>query len=298
MRKSTSFGKWNSMGHLSEKINAQGGPLLAEEHITAVPRSSQLNYETLKVTTQDNITTITMNRPKKKNALSLQMYKEIALALDEAARNDCVLTVLTGFGDYFSSGNDLTNSLKRVFETTEEKINTSFNPFRDLVSKVIDFPKPLIAVVNGPAVGVSVTILGLFDLVYATDRATFQTPFSKLALCPEACSSYTFPKIMGLAKATEVLVFNKILTAHDACNLGLVTEVFPDSSFQKEVWTKIKDYAKLPKNALAYSKQLIRNVEKEKLHAVCEKELELLHKIATSDEAINAVMQFFNKSKL
>ncbi|KAM8966969.1 enoyl-CoA delta isomerase 2-like [Pelodytes ibericus] len=256
-------------------------------------------YETLQVTTQDNITAIIMNRPEKKNAINLQMYVEVKQALENAAIDDSVITVMTGCGDYFSSGNDLSNSRERIPETKEENGVEFTSPFRAFVKQFIDFPKPLVAVVNGPAIGIGVTILGLFDLVYASDQATFQTPFSRLALFPEGCSSYTFPKIMGTAKAIEVLIFNRKLTAYEACDLGLVTEVFPDHSFQQEVWTKLKDYAKLPKNCLVFSKQLIRNVEKEQLHATCDRECKLLSERSHSEEAMAAVKNFLQrKSKL
>lgn len=114
------------------------------------------------------------------------------------------------------------------------------------MDRFIDFPKPLIAVVNGPAVGISVTLLGLFDVVYASDRATFHTPFSHLGQSPEGCSSYIFPKMMGPSKAAEMLIFGKKLTAREALAQGLVTAVFPDDTFQKEVWARLKAYAKLP----------------------------------------------------
>lgn len=130
-------------------------------------------------------------------------------------------------------------------------------------------------------------------------QATFHTPFSQLGQSAEGCSSYTFPRMMGTAKASEMLLFNKKLTAAQACDLGLVTEVFPDSSFQSEVWTRLKAYAKLPRNSLALSKQLIRSVEKERLYAVNDAEVELLIERWTSDECFNAIMKFFQrKAKL
>ncbi|XP_063306614.1 enoyl-CoA delta isomerase 3, peroxisomal-like [Pelobates fuscus] len=252
------------------------------------------NYETLLVTTQDCITTITMNRPEKKNAMSPQMCLELSAALEDAANDDSVFTVITGAGDYFSSGSDLTSALKSKEQLDAPPVNSE-NPYRHIVKKIIDFQKPLIAVVNGPAVGIGVTVLALFDTVYATERATFNTPFSKLALHPEACSSYTFPRIMGPSKAIEILMFNRKFTAREACDVGLVAEVFPDSSFHREVRTKLKEYAKLPKNCLTASKQLIRDMEKEKLHEVCDKEFELIQKRANSKESLEAIKNFFRK---
>ncbi|KAM4689090.1 enoyl-CoA delta isomerase 2-like [Discoglossus pictus] len=252
-------------------------------------------YETLQVNNQDNITTIIMNRPRMKNAISTQMYNEIMQALDEAGRDESIFTVITGTGGYFSSGTDLNNFINAFNETNEEVVKESVTLIRRFVCAFIDFPKPLIAVVNGPAIGIGVTILGLCDLVYATEEATFNTPFTKVGQSPEGCSSYTFPKIMGFAKATEILLFNKILTAREACDLGLVTEVFPDSTFHQEVWAKLKAYSTLPKNLLTFSKQLIRAAEKEKLHEVCKREFDLFTKIAYSDEVVSAVLNFLQK---
>ncbi|XP_060259781.1 enoyl-CoA delta isomerase 2 isoform X2 [Ovis aries] len=208
----------------------------------------QPESDSLVVTSGDGITTIRLNRPTKKNALTTQMYHDIIAALQAASKDESPITVLTGSGDYFCSGNDLTNFTSLPAGGPEEMARSSAVLLRDFVNCFIDFPKPLVAVVNGPAVGISVTILGLFDVVYATDRATFHTPFSHLGQSPEGCSSYTFPKIMGSSKAAEMLLFGKKLTAQEACAQGLVTEVFPDSTFQKEVWARLKAYSKLPPN--------------------------------------------------
>lgn len=300
---------WKSLGSISQDEARQQycdliGSLVAAEgggsaQVAAEPAGSAAAYETLLVTTEDDITTIKLNRPAKKNAITTEMYNEIIAALEQAANDNSVITVFTGAGDFYCSGNDLTNFTKIPEGGVEEMAKRGGDLLRKYVKAYIDFPKPLVAVVNGPAVGVSVTVMGLFDLVYATERATFHTPFSQLGQSAEGCSSYTFPKLMGTAKASEMLLFNKKLTAAQACELGLVTEVFPDSSFQSEVWTRLKAYAKLPPNSLALSKQLIRSVEKQRLHAVNDAEVERLMERWTSDECFNAVMSFFQaKAKL
>uniref|UniRef100_A0A8C1VWX6 Enoyl-CoA delta isomerase 2 n=1 Tax=Cyprinus carpio TaxID=7962 RepID=A0A8C1VWX6_CYPCA len=260
--------------------------------VAAQPTGSTKGFQTLLMSTEDNITTIQLNRPEKKNAITVEMYNELIEALDLAGKDSSVITVITGSGDYYCSGNDLNNFRKIPEGGVEKMAKDSGELLKRYVKAYIDFPKPLIGVINGPAVGVSVTLLGLFDVVYATERATFHTPFSQLGQSPEGCSSYLFPKIMGAAKASEMLLFNKKLTAVQACEVGLVTEVFPESSFQSEVWTRLRAYAKLPRN-------LIRGVEKEKLHAINDAEVERLMERWLSDECMQAIVSFFQaKSKL
>ncbi|XP_074549524.1 enoyl-CoA delta isomerase 2 [Halichoeres trimaculatus] len=300
---------WKSLGSITQEEARQKycdlvGSLVAAEggssaEVAAQPAASGAEYKSLLVTTEDKITTIMFNRPAKKNAVTIEMYGEIVAALEQAANDDSAITVITGAGDYFSSGNDLSNFTQAAQGGAEELAKSSGEILRKYVQAYINFPKPLIAVVNGPAVGIGTTVLGLFDLVFATDRATFHTPFIPLGQSPEGCSSYTFPKIMGTAKACEVLLFNKKLTATQAYNYGLVTEVFPDTSFQSEIWPRLKAYAKMPPNSLALSKKLIRSVDKEHLLAVNDAEVELLTARWLSDECRTAVMNFFMaKSRL
>lgn len=307
--KKAKWDAWNSLGSLSQDNARQEYTKLVSSLISAESagrkkdtspgESGHGGYETLIVTTDNNITKIMFNRPEKKNAINHKMYREIINALQEAAKDDSTIAVFTGNGDYYTSGNDLNNFSNVQPSEMKKMAKDAAELLKEFVGSFIDFPKPLIAVVNGPAVGISVTLLGLFDVVYASDRATFHTPFSQLGQSPEGCSSYLFPKIMGSAKANEMLLFNKKLTASEACALGLVNEVFPDSTFQKEVWARLKAYASLPKNSLAVSKQLLRNIEKEKLHAVNSQECEVLTERWLSDECLNALVTFFQrKSKL
>ncbi|XP_051465848.1 enoyl-CoA delta isomerase 2 isoform X2 [Apus apus] len=307
--KKAKWDAWNSLGSLSqdnarqkyiELVSSLVSAESADQKKDASPEEGRHGgYETIIVTTKNKITKIMFNRPDKKNAINRKMYREIIQALEEAGKDDSTIAVITGNGEYYSSGNDLSNFTDIQPNQMEEMAKDGAVLLKEFVGHFIDFPKPLIAVVNGPAIGICVTVLALCDVVYASDRATFHSPFSQLGQSPEGCSSYLFPKIMGLAKASEILLFNKKLTAAEACAQGLVTEVFPERSFQKEVWARLEAYASLPKNSLALSKQLLRSAEKEKLHAVNSKECEVLQERWLSDECVNAIVSFFQrKSKL
>jgi len=151
--------------------------------------------------------------------------------------------------------------------------------------------------VNGPAVGISVTIMGLCDAIYCSDKATFHTPFSALGQSPEGCSSYIFPKIMGYAKANEMLLFNKKITAVQALERNLVSEIIPDDKFLEVTTKKMEQYAKFPPQSMRLSKVLNRNTEKDLLKQVNIAECDRLEERWQSQECINAIMAFFSKSK-
>ena len=120
--------------------------------------------------------------------------------LSGAEDDSVVVAVMTGSGDFYCSGNDLGNFMNITPDQLAEHAVQGGDLLERYVNAYIDFPKPLIGVINGPAVGVAVTVLGLFDAVYATQSATFHTPFSALGQSPEGCSSDLFPKILGPLK--------------------------------------------------------------------------------------------------
>ncbi|KAH0513791.1 Enoyl-CoA delta isomerase 2, mitochondrial [Microtus ochrogaster] len=268
---------WNALGSLPKETARQNYVDLVSSLSPSSEASNQgksgadvkvQESKDIVVTSEDGITKIMFNRPPKKNAITFQMYQDIILALKNASTDNSAITVFTGAGDYYCSGNDLTN-FTSASGGMEKAAEGGAVLLREFVSTFIDFPKPLVAVVNGPAIGIPVALLGLFDAVYASDRAT------------------------------EMLLFGKKLTAREACAQGLVTEVFPDSTFKKEIWTRLKAYAKLPPNSMRISKQLIRKNEKEKLHAVNAEECSTLKERWLSEECINAIMSFLSrKSKL
>ena len=244
------------------------------------------SVEGLDITLDDGVLILTLNRPRKLNALTLEMYTYIRDTLDKAGSDPRVnVCVLTGVGDYYCSGNDMLNFTK-TFE---------LHNFRTFVEAFIRFPKPLVCAVNGPAVGIAVTLLGLCDIVYSSDTATFHTPFMTLGLCPEGCSSYTFPKIMGYARANEMLLAGREITAREAFDRGLVTDIFPSSDFKVRVAEKIKILASMPQQSLLFGKALTKNQELETLMDVNEKECERASERLSSKECTQAVRKFLSK---
>lgn len=226
------------------------------------PTADNDRYEHLLVTFKDGVRTITINRPEKKNALTEQMFDHVVAALDEAAKDpDTIITAITGAGNVFCAGNDLSNFRTCTMKQAEELLIRHMGAF-------IDFPKPLVAVVNGAAVGVGTTLLPLYDLVYASDKAVFLTPFSALNIVAEGCSSFTFPLFLGQANAGEILLFGKKVSAKEARDIHLITEVFEASRLYEEVWPQLQAMAKLPIKSLIYSKALTRDVYRDTLHKV------------------------------
>ncbi|CBY35469.1 unnamed protein product, partial [Oikopleura dioica] len=165
--------------------------------------------------------------------------------------------VLTGEGKFYSAGNDI-NNFSYIYGS-EDGTEMSRKVIDNFVKAFIEFKKPLIAVCNGPAIGISATTLALCDAVWASDEAYFLTPFTKLAQGPEGCSSSTFPKIMGSALASEMLLFNKQMSAQEAKDCGLVSRLISSENFEEEVNSMLKEIADLPPQAMILGKSLVKN---------------------------------------
>merc|ERR1719234_2884753 len=266
---------------------------------SSVTISSILSYSTITVTKHAGLRSITLNRPDKLNAFNNDMYNEVLEDLGEAAKDEeTTVTTITGAGKYFSSGNDMTSFSevpaggRREFSTLKGERLIRF------VDAFIDFPKPLVGLVNGPAIGIGCTMLGLMDVVYASDSATFHVPFTALALTPEACSSKTFPRILGSSMANQMLLFNRKLTAKEAAAHGFVSEVLPADLLHSELAPRLAQYASLPSSALQYSKALVRGeAEREELRLLNRMESNRLMERWLSDDVFQQAQKFLSRRK-
>jgi peroxisomal 3,2-trans-enoyl-CoA isomerase len=191
--------------------------------------TTQLKTVTLRLghPATNGVARITLNRPRKKNAIDHQMYRDIGTALKEAGTNDATKAiVLTGAGDYYSAGNDLANFAQLMHpKTMAARAKVVCYGF---VDNFIECPKPIVAAANGPAIGIPVTTMGLCDKRFAVAAATFHTPFRALGQAPEGCSSFTFPRLMGPEMAKQVLDAGHKFDAAEAKRMGFLDDVFPD----------------------------------------------------------------------
>ena len=165
------------------------------------------------------------------------------------------------------------------------------------IGKFIDFPKIIVSFVNGPAVGISVSILALFDAVYASSKATFALPFTRTAQSAEGCSSLTFPSLMGSLHAKELLLFDRKLTSEQAEQRGLVTRVIDEKNFDEQMKKICQDILSLPKGSLLQSKALIQSWNKDTLHRVNAVEVETLKQRWLTEEFVQAMMEFTRSRK-
>lgn len=202
--------------------------------------------------TEAGVMTITLNRVDKKNSITAAMYAAMADALQAAAADAAVrVVVFQGHETIFSAGNDIGDFLNKPPAGKDSPV------FRFLHG-IAAFPKPLIAAVCGPAVGVGTTMLFHCDLVYAGDNAAFSMPFVNLGLCPEAASSLLVPQMLGYHRAAEALLMGEPFMAEAALEVGLVNRVLPPTEANNYAQAQARKLAAKPISSLVETKRLMK----------------------------------------
>ena len=239
--------------------------------------------------TEGRVRTIVINRPEKKNALTLAMYEGLTNELQRAAEDPTIrVVVVTGVDGVFTSGNDLAD-FQEAGGLGEDA------PVFRFIMALPRFPKPLIAAVNGLAVGIGTTMLPHCYLVYASSKSVFLTPFSRLGVTPEAGSSLLLPLITGLQRATEMLMLGETFDAERAREAGLVNEVVAPEELPRRVAERAEALAALPPAAVRQTKELLRGELLDRLEPVMELEGKIFRERLTSPEAKEAFAAFFEK---
>ncbi len=204
------------------------------------------------VTTLQHVMQLQINNPRKKNALDQAIYTALIAALLQAQKDPFVrVVVLRGSDDTFCSGND-------IAEFVEKPEMKDDAPVLRFLETIAQFEKPLIAAVNGSAVGIGASLLLHCDLVYASADAMFHLPFVNLGLCPEAGSTLLLPQLMGYQRAAELILLGKRFDADTAQEIGVVTTVFAKDVLQEYVMQKAQQLAAQPPAAVRIAKRLMR----------------------------------------
>lgn len=232
---------------------------------------------------------IRLNRPEKKNALTAAMYAALADALAAANADDAAAaTVILGQPGVFCAGNDMADFV------AASQGGAALQGF-DFLKALVECGKPLIAAADGPAIGIGTTLMFHCDLVFASPRAVLQTPFVDLGLVPEAGSSLLGPRLLGHARAFDLLVMGSPWTAEQAREAGLVNAVVPPEVLEQTALQAAHALAKKPREAVRLARRLLKG-DLASIKTRMQEEGALFLQRLKSDEAATAFTAFLKKS--
>jgi enoyl-CoA hydratase/carnithine racemase len=238
---------------------------------------------------ENRILKIKINRSEKKNALDLAMYQALADAIKLADSDSNIrVSLISGVDDSFCSGNDIKDFLKNPPKDES-------SPVLQFVRAIINAEKPIVAAVNGIAVGIGVTMLLHCDLVYASEDARFQMPFVNIGLCPEAGSTHILPLLMGHQKASELLLLGAMFDVDTAIDVGIVNSKVASAELAKLSLEAAGHIASQPPHATKATKGLLRAAMREQILAASARENRHFMPMLDGEEAKEALTAFMEK---
>jgi enoyl-CoA hydratase/carnithine racemase len=247
----------------------------------------------IKTETADGVACIEIARPEKKNAITVAMYQQLADAIAAAHEDASVRAlVIHGQPDIFTAGNDLEDFMRHA--SREAGMDA---PAFKFMRALVDADKPVIAAVNGAAVGIGTTLLMHCDLVYAADNAMFSMPFVSLGLCPEFASSLLVPLSAGYHRAAEKLLLSEPISAEEALEMGIVNRLLPPGEVLAHAKRQAARFTQLPPAAVRETKKLLRSGWKTAVEKTISEEAQRFGRLLASAEAKEAFTAFFERRK-
>lgn len=236
---------------------------------------------------REKVLQLTFHRPHKKNAFNTRLYQELTHWIHDFGDSQHAVLVLTGAEGCFSSGNDIADFVQMLADPT-----IIASAIDDFMQALLACPKPVVAAVDGVAIGIGATLLMHCDYVIASSRARLQMPFVNLGLCPEFGASYLLPRIVGRQRAKALLMTGQELSGTQALEWGLVNEVIPADTLMPHALSKAAELAVLSSSALQATKQLLSAHESTVLHSVMQDEMAAFRTLLSSEEFIRFSQQF------
>lgn len=240
---------------------------------------------------ENGVLTLTFNRENRKNSINRQMYSELAKAFRAAADDASVrVAVLQGAENIFTAGNDIADFI----EYPPVQMDA---PVFEFMFAMSEFPKPIIAAVCGPAVGIGTTLLMHCEMVLAGDNAAFAMPFINLGVCPENGSSLLAPQIFGYQRAAELLLLGEPFNADTALEIGLVNKILPPQEVNASALALAKKMAAKPLASLLATKALMKKAQAALLKQVITDEAKTFGQMLGQPAAKEAMSAFMEKRK-
>ncbi|MGP4843060.1 enoyl-CoA hydratase-related protein [Marinobacter sp. 1Y8] len=234
----------------------------------------------IEVNRENGLVHLNINRPEKKNALTRDMYETLGREVNAAAADSSVhAIVITGEGKDFTAGNDLDD-----FRARADDANPKPSAGLAFIECLMNCDTPVIAGVEGRAIGIGTTLLMHCDAIIAGESATFKTPFVDLGLCPEAASTVMMPLQLGYRVATRLLILGEAIAGKDALESGLVNRLVADGSATEEALKEARALTSKPREALRVSKQLLKAPWREQAMAALNRERDQFGERLKSDE--------------
>jgi 2-(1,2-epoxy-1,2-dihydrophenyl)acetyl-CoA isomerase len=254
-----------------------------------------MNYETILLERKDSVTTLTLNRPEKLNALNMKMAEELESAVAEIVKDRDVRTlIITGAGRGFCSGADI-GDMAQAAAPIENRYWTQ--RAHKVILALTNLEKPVIAKVNGVAVGIGCSLALSSDIIIASENARFSLIFSRIGLIPDGGSLFHLPRLVGPAKAKELIFTAKMVDAKEAERIGLINKAVPTNKLDSEVNKLAKQLAEGPTVAFGMAKKIINKGLSMDLSSVLECEAFGQTIAGTTEDAREGVMAFLEKRK-
>ncbi|WP_457575880.1 enoyl-CoA hydratase/isomerase family protein [Desulfomarina sp.] len=229
-------------------------------------------------TIENKIGLLTLNRPEKLNAIRLRTYSDIIHGLKSADdSSECRCIIITGAGGKFTAGNDLSDLIGDRAEKVMEAVQALFDT-------VTTLKKPLIAAVEGVAVGIGTTLLLHCDLAVASTDTRFRLPFANLGVCPEGGSSALLPESAGIKAANELLLTGRFFSADEALKYGLINAITQKGDSLAKAMEYARSIAEQPPAAILATKSILRRHQSPDISRIVHDELELFLQLALSEE--------------
>jgi 2-(1,2-epoxy-1,2-dihydrophenyl)acetyl-CoA isomerase len=250
---------------------------------------------TISFHTEQDVGFISLNRPDKYNSFNREMSLELQKALDQCEQDDSIRCIyITGSGKGFCAGQDLSEAMDPNAPDIEQIVREHYNP---IITRLRNIEKPIVAAVNGVAAGAGANIALACDIVLAAQSATFIQAFSKIALIPDSGGTFMLPRLVGMQRASALMMLGDKVTATDAVAMGMIYKCFSDDTFEQECKSIAFSLAQMPTIGLGLTKRLLNESYNNSLQQQLEKEKETQVLAAATSDFEEGVRAFLEKRK-